>query len=106
MIKFFETVEVTLNRDVEVSDEFCPMDEDLFLHSGIFEESDKGDYEICTIKKGSHVFISMSPNGQFSITDSSGNHATLQLSDFNLPPNTQFAQAMKPVSGQTGIFSY
>lgn len=49
MIKFFETVEVTLNRDVEVSDEFVPLDENLFIHSGVFEDSEHGEYELCTV---------------------------------------------------------
>ena len=109
MIKFFETVEVTLNRDVEVSDEFSPMDESLFVHSGVFEESEHGEYELCTVKKGSRAFVYMAPNGTFSMTDSNSSHtshAQLQLQDFNLPPNTNFVKSMKPVPGQTGMFSY
>jgi hypothetical protein len=109
MIKFFETVEVTLNRDVEVSDDFVPLDENLFVHSGVFEDSEHGRYELCTVQKGSRVFVSMRPNGTFSMTDCDGSHtshAQLQLQEFNLPPNINFVKSMKPVPGQTGMFSY
>ncbi len=104
-INFFETVEVILNCDISISDEFCPIDESLFVRSGIFEEG----YELCTIKKDSRVFVFMSPDGSFSLTDFPGSkmcHAELNFNDFTLPADTQFSQCLKPIAGMAGVFKY
>lgn len=109
MINFFETVEVTLNRDVDVSDEFFPIDKHLFIHTNVFKDSDRGKYEVCTVKKGSRVFVFMKPNGNFSMTDKNGGshiHAELQAIDFTLPPNVRFVNSMKPMPGKIGMFKY
>lgn len=80
MINFFETVKVTLNRDVDVSDEFFPIDKHLFIHTNVFKDSDRD---------GSHTI-----------------HAHLQETDFTLPPNMKFVKPMKPMPGKVGIFKY
>lgn len=100
-INFFESVLVELNRDVEVDDEFIPIDETLFVNTGVFEQSERGDYELCTLKKGSPVYVSMMPNGVFYVTDSENSsrcHAQVVLSDFTLPDNMEFVQSQSTVN--------
>lgn len=99
-INFFENVLVELNRDLEVDDEFSPIDEKLFVNTGVFEKSERGAYELCTLKKGSPVYVSMMPNGIFYLTDSENSsrcHAQVVLSDFTLPDNMEFVQAQSTV---------
>jgi hypothetical protein len=86
-LNYFQNFEIILNKDVEVSDEFNPIDSNLFENSGISENSEHGSYSLCTIKKNSKAFASMQPNGDFYLTDSINSHtshATLNRDDFSI----------------------
>lgn len=71
---FFKYFLTTTLKDIEVDESFCPLDEALFIHTGVYEESDRGDYEICVIKAGSRVWTYLVPNNQYYITDGQNSH--------------------------------
>lgn len=107
-INFFETVKATLNCDVKTTCEFIPVDRYLFLRSGLFAESNGDKYEICTVLKGSPVFVFKAPNGKVSMTDSANSnkcHEELSESDFTLPEDVKFVNTKNAVLGKLGLFN-
>jgi hypothetical protein len=109
-LNYFENVEVTMLCDVTVSDEFSPLneeDEELFEFSGIRGIGDRGGWEECILKAGSRAYVSMTPNGQFYLTDSKNSHtchAEITISDFKVMEQVTFPEVLKPVPGHLGLF--
>lgn len=91
MLNYFENFEIILNKDIEVSDDFKPIDKELFENTGIQENYEDGSYYLCILKNKSTAFASMSPNGDFYLTDdinSNTSHATLNRNDFIIVDQT------------------
>lgn len=66
----FKPVLCVTKKDIEVDDSFNPIDTAMFEHTGTFEESDRGEYEVCIIKAGSRVWATLMPNNIYYISDS------------------------------------
>lgn len=85
-LSFFEYVKVELLRDVEVDETFVPLDTHLFEMTGVFEEYEDGEYEVCKVKAGSTVYACLNPNNTWSMSDRSKSsiHASLKEKDFKI----------------------
>ncbi len=78
----FETL-----KDITGDDSFIPIDADFFVKTGIFEDGDDCEYEICIIRAGSHVWGKLFPNGKYYISDAKDLnvcHAQVSASDLRL----------------------
>jgi len=106
-LNYFENVEVTMLRDVIVSDEFSPLDKALFKPNGVRDEGDRGAWEECVLKAGSRAYVSMTPSGQFYLTDHKNSHtchAQISIDDFKTMEQVTFPKSLKPVIGKQGMW--
>lgn len=107
-INFFQTFKIKTTKDIEVSDEFIPQNSQDLISSGIIEESERGNYEIMTLKAGSNAYAFVGISGEFSLTDSDGSHTShgvIQRSDFTILEDITLPKLLKPVPGKPGMWS-
>ena len=107
-IKVFQTFKIKTTKDLEVSDEFIPENSQDLISSGIIEESERGNYEIMTLKSGSNAYAFVGIGGEFSLTDSDGSHTShgvLERADFTILEDIVLPKILKPVPGRPGLWS-
>lgn len=107
----FNNYLVTLLVDVEVGDEFNPINEQFFVRTGKFDQSDRGSWEICILKAGSQVYITSNPgsvhNNTYGITDSQNSHsihADVKWEDTDAGQHYLKPQVFRPVPGKQGLW--
>lgn len=97
LIMMKPTLCVPLKR-LEVDDSFEPMDPHLFTRSGVMEESDRGDWEICHVEPGARVWATLMPNGNVHISDRDDHtcHAQVEAADVGELPRPSSGWGIKP----------
>ncbi len=89
-MKPFQSFMCTTIKDIQVGDDFNPLDPHLFVHTGTFDNSERGEWEECIIKAGSKIWVTYMPNKQFYVSDKKDGiecHAIVSASYLNIPKN-------------------
>lgn len=99
-IQFFENFKIKLLKDVEISDEFDSSCEGAIIQkTKTGGRSERGSWKVWILKKDSHAFASMTPGGNFYLTDHANSHtchAHIKREDFELLETIQLPTPLKP----------
>lgn len=108
-VQFFENFRIKLLRDIEISNEFnAACDGAIIEKTKQSGKGERGSWKVWILKKDSHAFASMTPSGQFYLTDHVNSHtchADIERSDFEPLDNVQLPTPLKPHPRFQGLWT-
>lgn len=108
-VQFFENFRIKLLRDIEISNEFNSSCEGAIIEkTKQGGKSERGSWKVWILKKDSKAFASMTPGGEFYLTDSQNSHtvhAHINREDFDPVEDIHLPKPLKPHPRFQGLWT-